>query len=219
MLKRTFLSALLIIMLLLSVLPTASAEIYCELGTIYTGMETDCAIAVMAEGTPFNAVGLPDGLRVEHYDGLLHLRGAALYSGTYLFVINTADPALGNITCTLNVSPSAPEVYASADVNCFVGDRALLSVGTSNVAGYVSYQWYTGCSPEGVGGYAIPGANGAEYYPDTSIPGTAYYYCTVASNLNGVDSLSVSRPICVSVRGNVISPSAVRVSPADTVSS
>ena len=211
--KKRFLPVLLVIFTLLSLLPAASAEISCELGTVYTGMETDCAIAVLPEGTPYNVAGLPEGLRVDHYDGMLHLRGAALYSGTYYFVISTADPMIGIITCNLNVSPSSPEVYASADVNCFVGERALLSVGTDSMSGYVSYQWFTGCTPDGIGGYAIPGANGAEYSPDTSLPGTAYYYCSVSTNLNGVESRSVSRPICVSVTGVDVQSIAVNTLP------
>ena len=211
--KKRFLPVFLIIITLLVLLPAASAEIYCELGTIYTGMETDCAIAVLPEGIPYTVGGLPDGMRIDNSDGMLHLRGAALYSGTYLFVIQTADPALGSITCTLNVSPSAPEVYASADVSCFVGEKALLSVGTNSMDGFTAYQWFTGCTPDGVGGYAIPGANGAEYSPDTSVPGTAYYYCTVNTNLNGVENLSVSRPICVSVTGMDVQSIAVNTLP------
>ena len=88
------------------------------------------------------------------------------------------------------------QVYTSADVDCYVGDQALVTAAVAGSGAYYQYQWYTSSVAASTNGILIPGANSAEYRPDTSVPGTYYYYCAVFDTYGAA---SYSQPIRVSV--------------------
>lgn len=176
---------------------TVSADSYCNLGSVYTGAVLNYRIADITDGFTVGCDNLPAGLQLAAFGGGIYLSGIAQNAGDYTFVVYTDDPMTGCITCNLNVTPAAPQITASADVDCNVGDYALLSVSAfSGDGGAVNYQWYAGASPDGTGGYPVGGANGPEFSPSTSNEGTTYYYCVV-SNTQG--EAASSRAIRVTV--------------------
>jgi len=89
------------------------------------------------------------------------------------------------------------QVYTSADVDCYVGDQALVTAAVVGNGAYYQYQWFMNSAAASTNGILIPGANAAEYRPDTSVPGTYYYYCAV---FDAYGVASYSQPIRVSVQ-------------------
>jgi len=196
--KRILILTLTVLMLISSFTVTALADGYCNLGSVYTGAVLNYRIADITDGYSVGCDNLPAGLQLAAFGGGIYLSGIAQNAGDYTFVIYTDDPMTGCITCNLYVTPAAPQITASADVDCNVGDYALLSVSAfSGDGGAVNYQWYAGASPEGIGGYPVAGANGPEISPPTSTEGTTYYYCVV-SNAQG--ETAASRAIRVTVK-------------------
>ena len=196
--KRILISILAVIALLSAFSALASADSYCNLGTVYTGAVVNYRIADLSDGCTAGCDNLPAGLQLSAIGGGIYLTGAAQTAGDRSFVIYTDDPITGSVTCNLYVTAAAPQITVSADVDCMAGDYALLSAAVfSGDGGAVSYQWYAGCTPEGTGGYPIGGANWAEYSPDTSNEGTEYYCCVVT---NGQGVSASSKAIRVTVK-------------------
>lgn len=200
--KRAFLLFILALLLLSTALAAAAAaDGFCDLGSVYTGSSVNCRIADISEGCTASCDNFPIGLQLTAVDGGIYISGNPQYAGDYSFVIYTNDPMTGSVSCALSVLPAstpAPvptQVTASADVECSAGDYALISVSAGG--GAAGYQWYAGASPEGLGGYAVSGANGPEYSPPTSAEGTVYYYCVV-TDAQGI--AAPSRAIRVTVK-------------------
>lgn len=94
---------------------------------------------------------------------------------------------------------SEPTVYTCADVNCNVGDLAIISVTAQSPDGSaLSYQWYRSLDGSNMSGTLIVNATGSNYYADTSSVGTNYYYCVVSNSSTQV----ISSPIAVTVENN-----------------
>lgn len=92
-----------------------------------------------------------------------------------------------------------PTVYTCADVNCSVGDLAIISVTAQSPDGSaLSYQWYRSLDGSNMSGTLIVNATGSNYYADTSSVGTNYYYCVVSNSSAQV----ISSPIAVTVENN-----------------
>ena len=196
--KRILLFPILGLLILSVFIAPASADGFCNLGSVYAGAAVNYRIADLAEGCTASCGNFPAGLQLTASEGGLYVSGTAQYAGEYSFVITTDDPLTGSITCNLSVISVSPQISASSDIECFAGDYALLSVSAlSGDGGAVSYQWYAGATPEGLGGYAVSGANGPEYSAPTTTDGTIYYYCVV-SNAQG--AAAASRAIRVTVR-------------------
>ena len=209
--KRILVFTIIVLMILSVFAAAASADGYCNLGTVYVGTAVNCRVADLAEGCTASCGNFPLGLQLTASDGGVYIDGAPMYAGEYSFVITTDDPMTGNITCSLSVLSTVLQITASADVDCSVGDYALLSVGIlSGDGGTASYQWYAGAAPGGQGGYAVSGANGPEYAAPTTTEGTAYYYCVV-SNAQGVSA--TSRAIRVTVAARQVQSIAVHTLP------
>lgn len=210
--KKRIIILSLTVLLLISAFPvTVFADGYCNLGSVYTGAVLNYRISDITDGCVAWCDDMPAGVQLAAFGGGIFLSGIAQNAGEYTFVIFTDDPMTGNITCTLSVTPAAPQVTASADVECYTGDYALLSVSAfSGDGGAVNYQWYAGATADGIGGYPVAGAYGPEYSPPTSSEGTTYYYCVV-SNAEGVTASS--RAIRVTVKAMLPESIAVHTMP------
>ena len=199
--KRAFLLFITALLLLSPALTaTAQADSFCDLGSVYSGSAVSYRIADISEGCTASCNNFPIGLQLTAVDGGIYISGSPQYAGEYSFVVYTDDPVTGSVSCNLSVMTAPPvmtptQVMTSADVDCSVGDYALLSV--SAAGGAAGYQWYAGASPEGLGGYAVSGANGPEYSPPTSVEGTVCYYCVVT---DAQGTAVPSRAIRVTVR-------------------
>lgn len=88
------------------------------------------------------------------------------------------------------------QIYTSADMECYVGDPALVTAAAMGDGAYYQYQWYVSYTGLGNDGTPVPGANSADYAPDTSRPGTYYYYCAVYDAFGGS---GLSQPIRITV--------------------
>ena len=184
--KRITIFILTLLLLLSAFMGSALADGYCNLGSFYTGALINCRIADISDGCTAACDNMPLGLELTAFDSGIFISGIARYAGDYSFVIYTDDPMTGSITCNMSVIPAAPQVTVSADIDCSVGDHALLYVSAfSGDGASASYQWYAGATSEGTGGYPVSGANGSEYEAPTSAEGTVYYYCVV-SNAQGL---------------------------------
>ena len=101
-----------------------------------------------------------------------------------------------------------------ADANYVIGSTATaLSVTATASAGDLSYQWYSNTVKSTTGGTPteISGATNATYTPNTTSPGTTYYFCKVTDS-NG----SVYSDIAEIVVAAASAPTAVKVTPSAT---
>ena len=89
-------------------------------------------------------------------------------------------PAAFAISVVPVAQGSAGQVYTSADMDCYVGDPALVTAAVMGDGSFCQYQWFVSYTNQGNDGTPVPGANAADYVPDTSVPGTYYYYCMVS---------------------------------------
>lgn len=112
------------------------------------------------------------------------------------------------------ISQSLPtQIYTSADMDCYVGDPALVTAAALSDGAYYQYQWYVSHTNLGNDGIPVPGANAADYTPDTSVPGTYYYYCAV---LDAYGSASFSQPIRITVHDLAVESISVASMPYKT---
>lgn len=202
--KKRFLSFALAVLILCAVPVLAHADRYCTLGQVQAGQPVNCYIAVLPAGSMISHDMLPAGCQIfteNLADGLhTYLRGTPTQAGSFTFTISTADPAGEKLVCSITVLPSLPTVYTSADIDCYVGDRALLTASATVADGStLQYQWYSSQTPANSGGTLILGANAPEYVADTSRAGVCYYYCQVLSSSTSRAEAVCSQPIRVSV--------------------
>ena len=223
--KRKILSLAIALVIMLSVIPAASAETLTSLGTVTAGTELDILIP-NANGDAAelkNDNFLPAGckLETEEMDGAIrhYLRGIPLVADDYTFDISVMSGGEESavLRCSLTVDPAAPNVYASGGVSCYMGETVSVSVSASvQDGGMLSYQWYSNSSDSSVGGSAIDGAMSSAYTAPTANVGTTYYYCVVTNNNNGRTASAASAPIQVKVTETVVSSISIASAPGKT---
>ena len=86
-------------------------------------------------------------------------------------------------------------------VNVLVGGSASLTVSASAPQGDITYQWYSTNTNTNGGGTLIQGADQPSFSPDTSVPGTVFYYVLASAHVNGKVNMSVSSVAGVTVWG------------------
>ena len=220
--KKIFFSLVLVLLLALCLSPAALAEDV-QLGTVKLGQSVYIYMDVLPQGSAFELSAYPPGdlyvTRIAQPGGTgLYLEGVANTPGLNYLSFYNRDTGETR-TYYLNVSadaPSpgasgtaqAPSVAVSSDVVCFAGEHALLTAAAQSAdGGALSYQWYFSPDISGYAAQLIPGATGPEYTPNTSAPGTAYYFCTVtgasASTNSPVITVTVMEaPTIVNLRLN-----------------
>ena len=203
--KKKFITALLVLVLAFSLAPMAFADtIYSAPGAIEAGRSIDHLAATLSSGVVVSATDLPPGIVLETEEsenGLnVYLRGSSLTAGNYNCFINI-DDSENKINYPLTIVPATPSVNISSSQSSFTGNEVQLSVSTSvNDGGTLSYQWYYTNSGSTADGALILNATDSIYYPDTSVPGTTYYYCEVTNTNNGMTSTVVSSTSSVTVK-------------------
>lgn len=115
-----------------------------------------------------------------------------------------------------SAAPAGPTITAQtiADANYVIGSAATaLSVTATASAGTLSYQWYSNTVKSTTEGSPvdISGATTNTYTPNTTSPGTTYYFCKVTDS-NG----SVYSDIAEIVVAAASAPTAVKVTPSAT---
>ena len=222
--KRKILSLAVALVIMLSVIPAASAETLTSLGTVTAGTEIDILIP-NASGDAVELKEdnyLPSGckLETEEMDGATrhYLRGTPLIADDYSFDISvlSGGEETAVLRCSLTVDPASPIVYASGGVNCYMGDAVSVSVSASVYdGGTLSYQWYS--SPvSNASGTPIDGATSSTYAPSTANVGTMFYYCMVTNANNGRTAAMTSASIQVKVTETVVSSISVASLPGKT---
>ena len=218
--RKRFLSFALALLVILALPAGAFADKYCNLGQVQAGQPINCFIASLSGSGEVSADRLPTGceLVTETLNGVVHLylRGTPAQSGSYSFQVSTGVPD-ELMACSVSVVPGAPSVFSSADVDCYVGDTALLTVSASAADGAaLRYQWYSATAPVNSNGILIMDATAPEYRPDTGTVGTMYYYCVVSSVTGGQTMSSCSQPIRVTVSELAVSSIMVNSMPHKT---
>ncbi len=201
--KKTILSAAVILLLLLSIGPAAWADVtYPDPAPLEVGQTLNHLAASVEPGSSVSvsAGSLPPGVDLfldEQPDALyVYLRGIPTTAGYYDAVLNVNDQ--NSFLCSVDVEPAQPHLIVGPSVNCFVNDTVHVSVtATVSDGGQLSYQWYTsdGSSQSSL----IAGAVEPVYQPGTDYVGTTYYYCVVTNRNNGLEVSVVSPSISVSV--------------------
>ena len=130
-----------------------------------------------------------------------------------LMMLSALLPAAFAINVVPVAQGAAPQIYTSADTDCYVGDHTLVTAAVVGDGGYYQYQWFMNPANLSTNGILIPGATNAEYTPDTSVPGTYYYYCAV---FDAYGSASYSAPIRVTVQELSVESIAVATMPYKT---
>lgn len=215
--KKSIISSAFAVLLMLFAAPSASAEEYCELGTVTAGGEINCYIAQIDEGATAGCDALPTGCSLYLEQGMgcqhLSLRGVPVYAGTPNFTIEL-NGGTDRIVCSMEILPSTPIVQVCGDIGCYRGEHASLSVNArSSDGGALSYQWYSG---EGFAAIPIAGATGSSYSPDTSQLGSFAYCCEVYNVNNGRQISVMSQPMRIYVSDPVISGITVESMPKKT---
>lgn len=225
--KKRLYSLLFSLLLLFALCPAgawASSDILVNLNTVRAGDELDLLIGTTDSGTAFTEdETLPDGCsivteqeagRCAHY-----LRGKPMHAGSYEFRMDIKDTAdedeaiIASMRCQLTVLPALPSFQAH-DLSCFVGDEATLRVeATVSDGGQLSYQWYASEEKSNVDGRAIYGAVFSEIGVSTDVPGTAYYYCVITNENNGVTSEVTTPALAARIEEPVISSLRVETLP------
>lgn len=148
------------------------------------------------------------------------------YSGANPYTINvspvsTKTYTLTNVSngcCIGTTSGSATVTVLTANVSITgqstVGQTVCLgtafnpiSVTATASSGSISgYQWYKNTENNNSGGTSISGATSSSYTPDSSAPGTWFYYCVVSGGCGTVTS-GVSEAMTVKTNNTADSPS------------
>ena len=224
--NKRFLSLLLIILLLCAAVPcTAFADntIIANLGKAPAGKYLDQLVGTTESGTASCVGGtLPAGCSVvteQKSSGACHyLRGTPMSAGVYEFTLSVKDDSsaqLATLTCSLTVTPAEPSVTVSANVSCFLGDAATVSVrATVADSGSLSFRWFSSPYNSTANGTFIEGATGSSLQVSTSAVGTNYYYCEVTNTNNGSSTSVLSPTIQVSVSEPVLSSISINAMPA-----
>ncbi len=224
--NKRFLSLLLIILLLCAAVPCAAFAdntIIANLGKAPAGKYLDQLVGTTESGTASCVGGtLPAGCSVvteQKSSGACHyLRGTPMSAGVYEFTLSVKDDSsaqLATLTCSLTVTPAEPSVTVSANVSCFLGDAATVSVrATAADSGSLSFRWFSSPYNSTANGTFIEGATGSSLQVSTSAVGTNYYYCEVTNTNNGSSTSVLSPTIQVSVSEPVLSSISINAMPA-----
>ena len=224
--NKRFLSLLLIILLLCAAVPCAAFAdntIIANLGKAPAGKYLDQLVGTTESGTASCVGGtLPAGCSVvteQKSSGACHyLRGTPMSAGVYEFTLSVKDDSsaqLATLTCSLTVTPAEPSVTVSANVSCFLGDAATVSVrATAADSGSLSFRWFSSPYNSTANGTFIEGATGNSLQVSTSAVGTNYYYCEVTNTNNGSSTSVLSPTIQVSVSEPVLSSISINAMPA-----
>ena len=224
--NKRFLSLLLIILLLCAAVPCAAFAdntIIANLGKAPAGKYLDQLVGTTESGTASCVGGtLPAGCSVvteQKSSGACHyLRGTPMSAGVYEFTLSVKDDSsaqLATLTCSLTVTPAEPSVTVSANVSCFLGDAATVSVrATVADSGSLSFRWFSSPYNSTANGTFIEGATGSSLQVSTSAVGTNYYYCEVTNTNNGSSTSVLSPTIQVSVSEPVLSSISINAMPA-----
>ena len=224
--NKRFLSLLLIILLLCAAVPCAAFAdntIIANLGKAPAGKYLDQLVGTTESGTASCVGGaLPAGCSVvteQKSSGACHyLRGTPMSAGVYEFTLSVKDDSsaqLATLTCSLTVTPAEPSVTVSANVSCFLGDAATVSVrATVADSGSLSFRWFSSPYNSTANGTFIEGATGSSLQVSTSAVGTNYYYCEVTNTNNGSSTSVLSPTIQVSVSEAVLSSISINAMPA-----
>ena len=196
--KRTILSAALILLLLLIVCPAAFADVtYPDPAPLEVGQTLNHLAASVEPGSSVavSAGSLPPGVALsldQHEEATyVYLRGIPTSAGVYDAVVSINNET--SFLCTVDVQPETPKLIVGPSVNCFLNDPVHVSVtATVSDGGTLSYQWYAsdGSSHSSI----VSGGVDSFYPPGTDYLGTTYYYCVVTNTNNGI-SVSVASPI------------------------
>ena len=224
--NKRFLSLLLIILLLCAAVPCAAFAdntIIANLGKAPAGKYLDQLVGTTESGTASCVGGtLPAGCSVvteQKSSGACHyLRGTPMSAGVYEFTLSVKDDSsaqLATLTCSLTVTPAEPSVTVSANVSCFLGDAATVSVrATAADSGSLSFRWFSSPYNSTANGTFIEGATGSSLQVSTSAVGTNYYYCEVTNTNSGSSTSVLSPTIQVSVSEPVLSSISINAMPA-----
>ena len=224
--NKRFLSLLLIILLLCAAVPCAAFAdntIIANLGKAPAGKYLDQLVGTTESGTASCVGGtLPAGCSVvteQKSSGACHyLRGTPMSAGVYEFTLSVKDDSsaqLATLTCSLTVTPAEPSVTVSANVSCFLGDAATVSVrATAADSGSLSFRWFSSPYNSTANGTFIEGATGNSLQVSTSAVGTNYYYCEVTNTNSGSSTSVLSPTIQVSVSEPVLSSISINAMPA-----
>ena len=224
--NKRFLSLLLIILLLCAAVPCAAFAdntIIANLGKAPAGKYLDQLVGTTESGTASCVGGtLPAGCSVvteQKSSGACHyLRGTPMSAGVYEFTLSVKDDSsaqLATLTCSLTVTPAEPSLTVSANVSCFLGDAATVSVrATAADSGSLSFRWFSSPYNSTANGTFIEGATGSSLQVSTSAVGTNYYYCEVTNTNNGSSTSVLSPTIQVSVSEPVLSSISINAMPA-----
>ena len=224
--NKRFLSLLLIILLLCAAVPCAAFAdntIIANLGKAPAGKYLDQLVGTTESGTASCVGGtLPAGCSVvteQKSSGACHyLRGTPMSAGVYEFTLSVKDDSsaqLATLTCSLTVTSAEPSVTVSANVSCFLGDAATVSVrATVADSGSLSFRWFSSPYNSTANGTFIEGATGSSLQVSTSAVGTNYYYCEVTNTNNGSSTSVLSPTIQVSVSEPVLSSISINAMPA-----
>ena len=224
--NKRFLSLLLIILLLCAAVPCAAFAdntIIANLGKAPAGKYLDQLVGTTESGTASCVGGtLPAGCSVvteQKSSGACHyLRGTPMSAGVYEFTLSVKDDSsaqLATLTCSLTVTPAEPSVTVSANVSCFLGDAATVSVRVTVAdSGSLSFRWFSSPYNSTANGTFIEGATGSSLQVSTSAVGTNYYYCEVTNTNNGSSTSVLSPTIQVSVSEPVLSSISINAMPA-----
>ncbi len=217
--KKTLLSAALILLLMLCLSPAAYADVvYPPPDPLDLGEELDHLAAETDPGAEVSLIegALPEGveLETEQEDGVqyVYLRGTPEEAGTFNFVISTGDANSFFCSVVVNtVRPSPPRLTASSDVFCSAGDEVRIGVAAAaEDDDELSYQWYACAGRDSLGGIELSGATGPDYSPSTSYPGTTYYYCVVTVLRDGEESDPAASP-AIAVTVEAVSAESIQV--------
>lgn len=225
--KKRLISISAVLLLMLAVFPAAHGDMtYAAPEDVAAGSELDYLVATVSEESNVSADEdtLPVGVNLETDAGEaerqnVYLRGVPQLVGQYNCVINVASGGSSNyIVCPLSVVPATVSVTASAQVRCYVGDEAQVSVEAFvNDGGVLSYQWYSNTVLNSTNGREIDGATEPVLKVGTSQTGTTYYYCVV-TNTNGGETVSVTSDIIpVTVEDAAIASITVETLPRKTL--
>ena len=217
--KRTVSLAVVLLLMLALISGTAYADQYMNIGQISAGSYFSTTLASLSSDCTASSYDLPSGCSIRTSGGILYFEGTPSTPGYYSFTISV-DSGSGhveNISCSVTIVPATPSVVISNSVSCYVGDQTMISAAASVPdGGSLSYQWYYNYSGSASGGTPISGANGPEYYPDTSSVGITYYYCQIYNSNNGQVSYAVTQPIYVNVTEAVVQSIMVNTLPQKT---
>ena len=198
--KKRFLSAALILLLMMLMLPGACADyIYPAPDAVALGQPFDHLVATVSAGAAVTG-NLPEGLRLETEEQggetNVYLRGSLAAAGFYDCIINIDNTTF---TCPVTVTPEQPLVAVSPSLRCFPGEAVQVSISaTGPEGGQLSYQWYQSLTAAEQGN-PVGGAVADSLMAPTDQLGTLYYRCLVSANVAGLSSSTLSDPISVTV--------------------